>query len=165
MESFIIGTVEHQRCGELKICFHGPNKMLTFEQELPGGGQRSANVGLVPTSLLNALEIVEKAFNARKNPNAFVNLKLFDFDRAELREEELRIAQLKTQSKHRAFDVGAPMVSELIELFENLIEQDPMIAQFPVYFAGGDWYLHVDGKDLCVIMDEEMLYEEYELEP
>lgn len=165
MKRFAIGTVEHKKHGVLKICFHGPNKELTFEQDLIEGAQRRAKTGVVPKSLLNALEALEDTFKTQKHAEAFSNLKLFDFDRDELRAEEAHMAQLKAQSKHRAFDVGAPTVSDLIELFENLIDEDPMIAQFPIYFGGADWYLHVDGSDMCVIMDEELLYEDYELDP
>ena len=164
MTHFAIGTIVHEKSGELRIFFNGPNKEVTFEKYSPEKGWKRGKSGIIPKSLLDALEIFENANATGNHSKTYSNIRLYEFDRDELRAEEERIAKLRAESKRRVIEVGAPAVSYLIELLERLVAEDPDLASFPVYFGGADWYLHIDKQDRCVVFDEDMLYEEYELD-
>lgn len=164
MTHFAIGTIMHEKLGEVRIYFNGPNQEITFEKYSHDKGRQWGKSGIVPKSLLNAIKIFENA-NANGNyAKCYSNLKLYEFDRDELRAEEERIEKLRAESKRRVMDMGAPTVSELIKTMESLVEEDPSVAEFLVYYGGAEWYMHIDKADRCVIFDEEMIYEDYELD-
>lgn len=164
MTHFSIGTIVHEKFGELQIYFNGPNQEVTFEKYSPETGRQRVRTGIIPRSLLDALEIFENANITGNHAKCYSNVKLYEFDRDELRAEEERITKLRAESKRRVMYVGAPTVSYLIKLLERLVAEDSDLASFPVYCGGADWYLHIDKQDRCMVFDEERLYEEYELD-
>lgn len=162
MTHFAIGTIVHEKLGELQIFFNGPNQEITFEKYSCEKGRQWGKSGIVPKSLLNALEIIENAVVAGNHSKRYSNVRLYEFDRDELRTEEERIAKLRAESMRRVMYVGAPTVSNLIHLLQQIISEDKSVAEFPIYFGGAEWYLHIDKQDRCVIFDEESLYDDYE---
>ena len=161
MTRIAIGSLVHDGHGKLRIFFNGAYQEVTLENDTLGKKEICLQTGIMPRSLLHALEIIEHA-PMQNDAKGYREIRLYPFDKEELRAEEERIKELQATSKRRVMYVGAPTVSNLIKILENIVTQDPLVAQFPVYYGGIEWYLHIDGEDQCIIFDEEMLYEDYE---
>ena len=70
---------------------------------------------------------------------------------------------LRKASKRRAIYAGAPSLGCLAQYLNELLDQDPFLAFYPVFVCGTTWYIHIDDGEGCVLLDNELLYEDYEL--
>lgn len=163
MPSFKIASISHPTCGDMELHFQGPNRALIITKHSPDGYPAGKETTIVPRSLLHALEMLEEiASSGRCLPGGY-SLERMDWDLDELRAEEEQIEALRKASKRRAIYAGAPSLGCLAQYLNELLDQDPFLAFYPVFVCGTTWYIHIDDGEGCVLLDNELLYEDYEL--
>lgn len=163
MPSFKIASVHHPDLGPMEIHFQGAKQPLMIVKYYSDHPPFREETAIVPRSLLHALEMLDDiASSGRCLPGGYI-LKRMDWDLDELRAEEEQIEALRKASKRQAIYAGAPSLGCLTQYLNELLDKNPFLAFYPVFVCGTTWYIHIDEGKNHVLLDNDLLYEDYEL--
>ena len=118
---------------------------------------------IVPRSLLNALEILDEIASSGRCLAGGYTLEPMNWNLDELRGEEKQIEEIRKASKRRAINAGAPSLGCLTQYLNEALDQNPFLAFYPVFVGGTSWYIHIDEGKNHVLLDNDLLYEDFEL--
>lgn len=163
MPSFKIGSISHPTYGDMELHFQGPNRALIITKYSPDGCPPGKETTIVPRSLLHALEMLNAIASSGGCLPGGYRLEQIDWNLDELRAEPEQIEELRKVSKRRAIYAGAPSLGCLTQYLNELLDQNPFLSFYPVFICGTAWYIHIDEGQVCVLLDNELLYEDYEL--
>lgn len=163
MPSFKIASISHPTYGDMELHFQGPNRALIITKYSPDGCPPGKETTIVPRSLLHAIELLDEIErNGGCVPGGY-RLEQMDWNLDEFKAEQERIEELQEASKRRAIYTGAPSLGCLTQYLNELLDKNPFLAFYPVFVCGTTWYLHIDEGQNHVLLDNELLYEDYEL--
>ena len=163
MQHSNIGFATRDVYSNTYIFYNGKDQELTAETRELGNPPSVEGSGIFPTSLLDALEKLDEIASHHNRINRNYNFRVCAFDREALHTDEERGEKLRAESQRRAAFAGVPTIMGVIKTLEHLVAQDKDIVPYPVYCCGCECFLHPDAGRLEIIIDNELLYEDYEL--
>lgn len=163
MPGFKIASAHHPDFGSVEIHFQGANQPLAIVRYHSDHRPFRQETTIVPRSLLNALEMLDDIASSGSYLTGGYKLKPMNWNLDELRSEEKQLEELRKASKRRAVYAGTPSLGCLAQHLNELLDQNPFLAFYPVFICGTAWYIHIDEGQVCVLLDNELLYEDYEL--
>ena len=163
MPSFKIASISHPTYGDMELHFQGPDRALKITKYTTDGCPHDEETTIVPRSLLHALERLDEIERAGGYLPGGYQLKQMDWNLDEVRAEQKQIEEFRKVSKRRAIYAGSPSLRCLAQYLNELLDQNPFLAFYPVFVCGTSWYIHIDEGKNHVLLDNELLYEDYEL--
>lgn len=82
-----IGSVDHEICGDLRICFFGDNKELHAYGRTPDGFTIWVELGFMPKTLLEAVDVVKKCEESGRHFGFFSSFQVHPFYRQQWEED------------------------------------------------------------------------------